>query len=123
MGADFVHLVLWKEIRQIIEKRASAGRSVMTMTEVAIHGNVNVTIIGKRLTKSNTRKTCGTALNENRCTTSGEQCWNGGRGDEVQLEVEIEVGMDRPYFEGVVRYGELELVPFGLRGTGVLGVS
>ena len=44
-------------------------------------------------------------------------------GEATRLEVEIEVGVDRPYFEGVIGYGELELVPFGLQGTGVLGVS
>ena len=46
----------------------------------------------------------------------------GMEGKATRLEVEIEVGVDRPYFEGVIGYGELELVPFGLRGTGVLGV-
>ena len=83
MGANFVHLVLWKEIRRIMERRASAGRLAMMMMEVSIHDNVNVTTVGKRLTKSRARKTCGTALDEDRRTTSGEQCWNGGQGNEV----------------------------------------
>jgi len=46
---------------------------------------------------------------------------NGGLEGEA-MRLEVEVGGGRSYFEGVVRY-ELDLVRFGVRGAGVLGVT
>ena len=43
-------------------------------------------------------------------------------GEATRLKAEVGVD-DKPYFEGVVRYEEFDLVLFGVRGIGVVGVS
>ena len=48
---------------------------------------------------------------------------NAGTVEGEAMRLEVEVGVDRPYFEGVIGYEELDLVLFGVQGLGVLGVS
>jgi len=42
---DGIHLHLWNEILWVIERQAVARRTPMSVMEVAIHGNVNVTTL------------------------------------------------------------------------------
>ena len=83
MGANCVHLMFWEEVHRVIERRTGASRLAMAMMEVTVHGNVDVTTIRKRLTKTCACKACGTMPDQNRCTGSQGQWWLVGGSNEV----------------------------------------
>ena len=63
---DGIQLGLWNEILilWVIEQRAVAHRTLMSVMEVAIHGNMNLVTLFQWSTKTCTTKTCWTLMNE-----------------------------------------------------------